>query len=437
MSLRSLRAALVFLLPALGLVLVAPAVAHAQTTAAVAVVIANPMSLARIDANGNSVNKRTLIAPEGFNLQDCRDNQSILFPLTVTGFSTSDNFEVWASDQSAADCTVATARSGPTQTCYPITANFSRTQTQTVAVPLKQAIRGLSTTTVDADGCRRVNAYTINLFFLVLRGSDVTGSAKAPLSVDTQGPTALSNVHVLPGDGAVTISWSAVGEGGADDVTGAQAFCDPAPVPAGATDAGSTTTCTEGGASSSVDASDDASDASAVVDAAPTCTTVANPAGTPGGPIPTAGGIPSDGTACKTASFTPTSGTSLVPDSKLSAKYGCGSISGSTGSSIRISSIAGATPVNGQVYAIAVAATDSFGNVGDLSSPICQFPETTSDFWRDYRNSGGQSGGGCAVVESESLPLPVGSFSLVLVGGVFVLSMLRRARRAQVRRNVR
>ena len=433
MSLRPLRA-LRFLLPVLGVL--APAFAHAQGATAVAVTIANPMSLARTDATRNCnptcVSKRTLIAPEGVNLQDCRDNQSILFPLTVTGFSTSDNFEVWATDQSGADCTVATARSGATQTCYQITANFSRTQTQTVAVPVKQAIKGLTATTVDADGCRRVNAYTITVFFLVLRGTDVAGSAKAPLSVDTQGPTALSNVRVLPGDGAVTISWNAVGEGGADDVVGAQAFCDSAPVPAGATDGGSTTTCTlADGAAASVDASDEAS----VSDAGATCNTVNNPAGAGGTPIPGAGGIPSDGTACKTASFAPTTGTAVIPDSALTSKYGCGSISGSTGSSIRIGSIAGAPPVNGQVYAIAVAATDSFGNVGELSSPICQFPEKTSDFWRDYRNSGGQSGGGCAVIESASVP--VGSFSLLLVGGVVVLSMLRRVRRAQVRRNVR
>jgi hypothetical protein len=433
MSLRPLRAALPVLARlapfALPLLLAAPAQAQ---TASVLVTIANPMSLARTDANGNGVTKRQLLTPEGINLQDCRDNQSVQFPLTVTGFSTSDTFEIWASDQSGADCAVATARSGATQTCYKVEATFSRTQTQTVALPVKQIIKGLSGNTLDADGCRRVNAYTISVYFLVLRGTDVAGSAKQALLVDTQGPVALSNVRVLPGDRAITISWDAVGEGGADDVTGARAFCDPSPRPAGATDGGSTTTCTlADGAVASVDASDDAS----LIDAGATCNTVANPAGASGSPIPSAGGIPSDGTGCKTASFAPTSGTTLVPDSVLSAKYGCGSISGSTGSSIRIDSIAGATPVNGQVYAIAVAATDSFGNIGDLSSPICQFPESTSDFWRDYRNAGGQSGGGCAIIESPEVP--VGSCALLLVGGVFVMSTMRRARRAQARRNVR
>ncbi len=441
MLLRPLRAALLsvsrpvlFGLPLLFSAFSAP-VAHAQTTAAaVPVVIASPDSLARTDANGGGVTKRQLLTPEGINLQDCRDSQNVLFPVTVTGFSTSDTFEIWASDQSGADCTVATARTGiGSTTCYKLDATFSRTTTQTISLPVKQIIKGLAGSTLDADGCRRVNAYTITVFLLVLRGTDVAGSTKKALLVDTQGPVALSNVHVLPGDGAVTISWNAVGEGGADDVTGAQAFCDPAPTPSGPTDGGSTNACTADGAAIAIDASDDA----AVAEAGATCTTTVNPAGASGAAIPAAGGIPSDGTACKTASFTPTSGTTLVPDAKLYAKYGCGGVSDSMHSSIRIGTIAGAAPVNGQVYAIAVAATDSFGNVGELSSPICQFPETTSDFWRDYRNAGGTSGGGCTV---EGPAVPVGSVSLLLVGGVVVLSTLRRARRARssdARRNDR
>ena len=220
----------------------------------------------------------------------------------------------------------------------------------------------------------------------------------------------------------------------ADDVIGAQAFCDPSPTPSGPTDGGATTTCTlADGAAFSVDASDDA----AVEDAGATCTTVANPAGASGAAIPSAAGIPSDGKSCTTASFTPASG-KLVPDAALKAKYGCGSIDGPTGNSIRIDSIGGAPPVNGQVYAVAVAATDSFGNLGEVSSPICQFPETTSDFWRDYRNAGGKSGGGCAVVEGPGAP--VGSLSLLLVGGVVALSTMHRARRARskgARRNDR
>lgn len=420
------------MLLALPVLLSAP-VARAQvtTTPNVTVTIANPDSLPRVDANGNRITKRQYATPEGISLQDCRDNLRIQFGLTLTGFGNSDNMEVWATDQTGADCTVPTARSGATQTCYRLDVPFGRLQFQTVDVPIKKLIVGLPGATIPSDGCRRVNSYTFTVYFLVLRGTDTAGSAKKSLVTDTQGPKALANVRVLPGDGSFTISWDSQGEGGADDITGAQAFCDPAPVPAGAADGGSTTTCTlADGAVSAVDASDDAS----VVDAGATCNTVANPATSAGAPIPTASGIPSDGTACTTQAFAPVGDEPLVPDSKLKSQYGCGDATGVTATTIRVDNVAGAAPVNGQVYAVAIAATDSFGNVGDLSAPLCQFPEATSDFWRDYRNAGGQSGGGCTV---EGPSVPVGSLGLFLVGGVVVLSTLRRARRSQRRRNVR
>ena len=410
----------------------APSVAGAQTTTTgPAIVITNPMSLARVDTSGNGVTKRSTIMPEGINLQDCLDNLQLVFPITVTGFSTSQTFEVWGTDQSAADCTVATARTGATQTCYPITANFARTQTQSTYIGIKELIKGLNSTDTGADGCRRVNAYTFQIFFLILSGTDVAGSAKVTLSVDTVGPEPLSNVRVLPGNQAVTIEWDAVGEGGADDVIGAQAFCDPSPRVAGAVDAGTSTVCTDeaGVARTDIDASDTAS----LADAGVTCTTVANEGGTTGGTaIPIASKIPSDGLACSTAVFTPTVGTTLTADNELIAKYGCGSISGSQGSTIRIDSIGGNAPVNGTVYAIAVAAQDSFGNLGTVSDPICQFPEETSDFWRTYRTSGGTAGGGFCSIEAAGFP--GGSFSLLVIGLVVGISSARRVHRIVRRR---
>ena len=59
-----------------------------------------------------------------------------------------------------------------------------------------------------------------------------------------------------------------------------------------------------------------------------------------------------------------------------------------------MSSVAGKPLVNGTHYAVAVAGTDAYGNVGKLSTVICEFPEQTSDFWNAYKNAGGESGGG-------------------------------------------
>jgi hypothetical protein len=353
----------------------------------------------------------------------------------VAGFSTTQSFEIWATDRSGADCTDPTARSSGIQACYQLNVNFARQQTQNVAVPVKELLKGLPGTSLPPNGCRPLNAYTVTLFFLVLQGNDVAGSATAPISVDTQGPAPLSNIRVLPGDSAVTISWDAVGEGGADDVVGAQAFCDPSPVAVGASDPGSTTVCLddEGGV---VDI--DASDPTAIADAGATCNTTSSEGGTSTGPIPQpSSSFSSDGIACNTQAFAPVNGVPLVADNALVAKYGCGNISGQTGSSIRVDKLAGgATPGDGKVIAVAMAATDSFGNLGELSSPICQFPEQTSDFWRDYRNSGGESGGGFCSVEGPGVP--VGSFSLMCLGIVIGISSLRRLqRRAKGRRNDR
>ena len=156
-----------------------------------------------------------------------------------------------------------------------------------------------------------------------------------------------------------------------------------------------------------------------------TCKEVANSGGAAGAAIPAAGeGFPADGTACATQAFAPVNGVALVADSALIAKYGCGSISGSTGSTIRISSIGGQVPVNGKVYAVAIAATDSFGNIGELSGAVCQYPEETSDFWRDYRGSGGQSGGGFCSVEGPGFP--AGSFGVMVLVSFVGLTSLRR-----------
>jgi hypothetical protein len=412
MSLRS-RLALFGSFIALG---TAPSIAHAQST--VSVMITNPMSLPRYNPDGSEAQKRATISPEGINQDDCHNNLLIGFPLTTMGFSTSDSFEVWATDQSGADCTVATARTGATQTCYRLTnANFARTQTQTVTIPVKDIIKGLpnGNGSFDAQGCRLVRSYTITVFFLVLRGTDVAGNDKASLKVSTQGPSSLNNVHALPGNNAIIIQWDLVGEGGAEDIAGAVAYCDPTPMVATSVDAGTHQECADTG---TADADADVADAM--------CTTVANEGGA-GGPIPTPSTIPSEGTSCNTQAFA-TGGTGTG-----TMRVECGHIDSTTGNSIRIEDIGGVPLENGKVYAVAVAAKDSLANVGDLSAPICQYPEATTDFWRDYRSAGGQSGGGFCSVEGPGLP--VGSFTLMGIGAVLGISAIRRVKRNRRGRN--
>jgi hypothetical protein len=442
MSLRSLLLSLAGLCAVLVVAPLSERVAHAQTTGVMialstAATAGTTPSLARTDATHNCnptcVQKRSLsLNPEGVNLQDCRDNQSILFPLTITG---GGNFigEVWATD-TGAKCSDAAQRNTATAQCYKIASSrFIITPTQTVTVNVKEMIKGLGdqSASTDSFGCRQTNLTTIDVWFLALSGSNSQGELDVPIKVSTLGPQALTGVRAQPGDTRVTVSWDLVGEGGSVDVIGATAYCDANPTPVGASDASAEATCTTPEASTDGDA-----DASETPE--PTCTggTTSTAAGAA---IPQPPNIDSNGAACTTAAFssTTTSGKSFYPDKAFSDKYQCGSVTGTgaTGSSIVIGSASDGTLVNGKTYAVAVAAVDSFGNIGALSSPICQFPEETSDFWRDYRNSGGQSGGGFCSVEGPGVP--VGSFALMMVGVVVGLSSMRRVRRHQRRRNPR
>jgi hypothetical protein len=404
----------------------APAEAHAQATLTIALsngTSGQTVSLPRLDSNLQSVEKRNpSLNPEGVNLQDCRDNQYISFPLTITGTGNLIG-EVWATDTGAA-CNDPVQRTSTAAQCYKIpSARFIITPTQTVNISVREMIKGIGdqSAVTDASGCRQINLSTIDVWFLALSGSTATAQLDVPIKVSTLGPQPLSGVRALPGDTRISIAWDAVGEGGAADVVGVVAYCDGDPQPVGATDGGTQDVCTTPEADPDADAAETPE---------PTCTTTTTGGSAAGDPIPAPGTIDSNGKACATSAFTPASGKKLIPDRAFNEKYQCGSLTG-TGNTV----VADRALENGKVYAVAVAATDSFGNVGELSAPICQFPEATSDFWRDYRNGGGQSGGGFCSVDGPGVPAT--GFGLVMMGVVVGLTSWRRARRNARGRNVR
>jgi len=116
--------------------------------------------------------------------------------------------------------------------------------------------------------------------------------------------------------------------------------------------------------------------------------------------------------ACSSSAFSAGDGGKILPDNAFNAKYECGNLPvSSTGSTIIAKTLAGAALQNGKTYAVALAASDSFLNVGPLSSVVCEFPEQTHDFWQDYKNAGGEGGGGFCSVEGPGAP--VGAFTLI------------------------
>ena len=125
---------------------------------------------------------------------------------------------------------------------------------------------------------------------------------------------------------------------------------------------------------------------------------------------------------CSSANFKKEDGSPIFPTADFDAKYKCGEVTGNTGSSAIAQRIGNAPLTNGTRYAIAVAATDRFGNVGLLSDVVCETPELTTDFWDEYRKAGG-SAGGCAIGGSE---IPVGSMTAMIVGAALAVSAVRR-----------
>ncbi|MEO6419555.1 MAG: hypothetical protein ABIP39_09130, partial [Polyangiaceae bacterium] len=112
---------------------------------------------------------------------------------------------------------------------------------------------------------------------------------------------------------------------------------------------------------------------------------------------------------------TSTGGTQVVID----PKYICAKLGGGTATNATVSGL-----INDVQYTIAVAASDGYGNIGPLSTPTCSSPTLVDDFWKTYRNSGGQAGGGFCALEGAGMP--VGSSVFGLSGLVAALSLVRR-----------
>jgi hypothetical protein len=401
--------------------------ASAQTIA-----VFQEQSLPRLDAEGKQVQKRAQnLNPEAINLQDCVDDQRIRLPLQLSGFVAEASIQVWASI-AGQDCRAQTTRAGGVQTCWRVVDTDVPLQVTTqVDIPVRRIISGVTPFTplqpnATASACGRVNLTNVALHLLYFapgNPAEPTVSTSVSLQADTIGPSPPSGLRALPGNTRISVSWTAISGGaaagdasstaatsgtGLTELTGINVYC----VPAGGGEPAQTTVpgeevCTD----EPIDAGAEAGDAG--------FTRVCRP-GEPQAAAPTAddcsialfgAGIAGDG------------GTDIFPDNAFNEKYKCGGTIGNTGSAAIAEEIAGQPLQNGTQYAVAVAATDRFNNVGRLSNPVCETPEPTTDFWTDYRGAGGQAGG-CATSTGD---VPIGS--LAAFGGAVATSLMLVRRR--------
>lgn len=381
----------------------------AANASAQSVAIANKTSLRRLYPDGKEATKRQ-INPEAFNLADCLANLSLDISYTTTSPDANKTLEVWAGQQ---DCKPATARTGTTQQCWKVTGNLTAALTGNVQIPIRNVInRRTGQDVVDSSGnpavCNNIALSTFGLYFMWFQGTgtDAISADQVDIQVKTAGPSALTGLSVSPGNTRLIVTFSAVGEAGVTDQQGIRVYCDDKPT-ASNPETRQVTTCPDTGTTTT----DDAGDAE-IVDAGPdACTTTTE----------TVNG----GGACTSAALNPTDGDSGVP-TLPDPKYLCAEIGGNTGARVVVETINGQPLKNDQTYAVAVAAIDSFGNVGSLAEPTCATPGQTTDFWQLYRDSGGQAGG-CS---SESAPIGGLASAIPVLGALLAVVRRRVARRS-------
>lgn len=432
------------------LLCIAPKVAHAQ----VAITIYQETSLPRVklDANGNLVNvqKRALnLTPEGVNYQDCIDNVRIRFPVQLGGtFTGNDTFEMWAG-LSGDDCSAQTSRTSTTaRTCWKLASGLPKTLNQNVDIPVRTIISGAvnQQNPVDAPSiCGTVDLTTIAVNFLFFSaGATSTPSATKSLSIqaDTVGPSAPTGLSSLPGNTRLIMNWDSIsGESGVSVLTGIRVYCDPNHgngIPAECVNLINERNAIASGGTSTPTTTEDAGDAgdSGTVaatlvdgscisetddDSGAIVSTVCD-AGTDG--ATTGDGSVGTGGTCETSNLAPSTG-AFTPSAAFNECFSCGTITGNTGTSIVASSLRGQPLANNTTYAIAVAATDAFDNVGPLSGLQCNYPELTNDFWEAYKNAGGKAGGGCDTTSQS----PAGSMAVFGVSAAFVLATMRKRKK--------
>lgn len=347
---------------------------------------------------------------------DCLANDQISFPLTVSNYG-SYQLEVWAGSASD-DCRTPEARRGTTAVCWQVWKGVPTSTGLNVIVSTRDIVSrnkpseggptGPGSGTVE--DCEWTEATTapqeVALYFMFVdAGSEQQmGGAIWKTKFDLAGPTAPGKVSAGIGDTLLVLDWN---ESTDTDKAGYRFYCDPIPGKEG-----EQTNVETFDLDASLDADLDAGDAEAGGDAGDDASTDAAADGATDAAAEAAADA-----ATNTGSSCPTN--VLVVNTAPKEEYYCGSGSGTSG---KVSGLK-----NGVRYSVAVAAVDGVGNVGKLSNVTCATPSPVDDFFKVYRDAGGQAGGGFCTV-TGGVGHGAGLAGLVFVGLAALGSTIRRRR---------
>lgn len=209
-----------------------------------------------------------------------------------------------------------------------------------------------------------VGAQSLTLYFLLIDGSGtVGGQTQWKGTYKLLAPQPPNNVSAKTGENQAPVSWSPTDNQPDQTIDGYQIYCDPAPGQAGLDEAGII-----------VDP-----------DILPTMC--------PDSSILVEGARPDDKYKCGTANKTATGGNA-------------------TGL------------VNNAAYRVSVASTDSYRNVGVVSTPAaCAIPQPVTGFFEAYRGAGGEGGGGFCSFSRHARPVLL--FTLLGLGSCLLLRRRR------------
>jgi hypothetical protein len=306
------------------------------------------------------------------------------FSISISGFLSTDIFEVWVGDGST--CVTNAERfpaSGTTPRCFKVTpisgGGTPITNYPPIVLSGSDVARALHTiddaTCIDSTASQ--HSASINFMLIRTAGGDALASDTYDqtdnFNVDVAGPAAPGSVTASPGETSVVVSFDTTGA--TTDIVKYYAYCAVA-------DGGS------GGA------------------------------GGTGGAGGAGGSSGADGT-CAASGLVPGEIPSVAPCGEVTAPAGQVTATGLE---------------NGASYAVGIAAVDAVGNPGVLSELVCATPSPVEDFFDAYRHAGGRAGGPLCSLGGEGVGrrvaggLSLGSLALAL--GLGVLRRARRPRRA-------
>ena len=500
------------LLPALFL---AAEPAQAQTTTATSTATVSGSAQPYPDRIVNGVDQGYSTRPQnltplGINYADCTSDMVLKFNVVLSGFSGSQNLQVWASKSS--DCTAATDRGAlgaVAATCWPVAPNYWLTGpiyltpvTLTFQVRVQDLV-GLQNAqltppvTYKAQGPEACNAQssfaavplTINFVPVDSSGNYAGTAYQFSQPTDLVGPPAPSGVSLAVGDTLLFASW---GLNTDSDTSGYDVYIDPIPGHEGSLSSipdATVLVCPDTGVASIPDAGDagdggdsadgdpsdagddsggdgsadgddgsangsdgsadagvdaDAAVATAPVDAACYFINVGGSNGSTGScssVVLTSGIVQDSGAAVAVQEFDDAgnlidSGSSTTGSGGISTIPGANLVGTSNGGVTVPDRSTGSYTITGLkdnvTYNVAVAAVDAFGNIGPPSTETCNTPAPIEDFWKIYRDDGGNAGGFCSL-ETIGAHVP-STTGILLFGGCGALFVRRRMARRRSRR---